>query len=120
MFFFSCSFLCHSLGHSNGIEWENSSNGIEGGPGLCFVSFHSVAQKGETDQSVSCDVFVFFLTHLVSITHPPFQATINMSGGGGAEDWTSAAGSSPAASVENPLGRATNTLTREQLLCQIR
>ena len=51
-----------------------------------FVLFHLVAQKGETDQSVSYDVFVFFLTHLVSITHPPFQATINMSGGSGAED----------------------------------
>ena len=29
---------------------------------------------------------MFFLSHLVSITHPPFQVTISMSGGSGAED----------------------------------
>ena len=48
---------------------------------FCFV-----AQIGETDTQSVFYVFVFFLTHLVSITHPPFQATINMSGGSGAED----------------------------------
>ena len=46
-----------------------------------------------------------FLTRLVSITRPPFQATITMSGGSGADDWTSAAGSTLAASAENPLDR---------------
>ena len=86
MFFFSCSFLCHSLGHSNGIEWENSSNGIEGEPGLCFASFHSVAQKGETERQFVFYVFEFFLTYLVSITHPLFQVTVNMSNTRAAED----------------------------------
>ena len=46
------------------------SNGIEGGPGLCFVLFRFVAQKGETErQSIFLCVCVT-LTHLVSITHP--------------------------------------------------
>ena len=45
-----------------------------------------MAQIGETDTQSVFYVFVFFLTHLVSITHPPFQATINMSVGSGAED----------------------------------
>ena len=46
-----------------------------------------MAQIGETDrQSVFVCVCVFFLTHLVSITHPPFQATINMSSDSGTED----------------------------------
>ena len=31
--------------------------------------------------------FLFFLTHLVSITHSPFQATTNMTGGSGADDY---------------------------------
>ena len=31
-------------------------------------------------------VFVFFLIHLVFISYPSFQATINMSDGSGAED----------------------------------
>ena len=62
------------------------SNGIEGGPGLCFVLFHLVAQKSETDQSVSMIYVCFFLTHIFSITHLPFQATINMSGGSEMED----------------------------------
>ena len=65
------------------------SNGIEGGQAFvlfCFVLFHFVAQKGETDrQSVFLWVCVI-LTHLVSIAHPLFQVTINMSSGNGAED----------------------------------
>ena len=45
-----------------------------------------MAQIGETDTQSVFYVFVFFLSHLVSIAHPPFQATISMSGGSGAED----------------------------------
>ena len=45
-----------------------------------------MAQIGEIDTQSVFYVFVFFLTHLFSITHLPFQATINMSSGSGAED----------------------------------
>ena len=67
------------------------SNGVEGGTSLSFVLYFFVlscfvAQISETDTQSVFYVFVFFLTHLVSITHPPFQATINMSVGSGAED----------------------------------
>ena len=45
-----------------------------------------MAQQGETDRQYFFYVFVFFLTHLVSTTHPLFQVTINMSSASGAED----------------------------------
>ena len=65
-----------------------------------------MAQIGETDtQSVFYVLICVFLTHLVSITHLPFQATNSMSGGSGAEDWMSAAGSTPTSSEENSLDR---------------
>ena len=35
-----------------------------------LVSFHSVAQKGETERQFVFYAFEFFLTYLVSITHP--------------------------------------------------
>ena len=46
------------------------SNGIEGGPGLCFVLFRFVAQKGETERQSLFLCVCVTLTHLVSITHP--------------------------------------------------
>ena len=45
-----------------------------------------MAQQGEADRQSVFYVFVFFLTHLSSITHPLFQVTINMSSASGAED----------------------------------
>ena len=87
---------------------------------MCLCFFLLALVIGEEDAQSVFYVFVFFLNHLVANAHPSFQATVNMSGGSGTEDWTNAAGSTPAASVENPLGRAINTLTREQLLRQIR
>ena len=51
-----------------------------------LVSFHSVTQKGETERQFVFYVFEFFLTYLVSITHPLFQVTVNMSNTRAAED----------------------------------
>ena len=48
-----------------------------------FIPWHKkVRQKG----NLFFYVFEFFLTYLVSITHPLFQVTINMSSTRGAED----------------------------------
>ena len=55
LFLFSCSFLRHSLDHSNGIEWDKSTL-------FCFASFRT--QRGEADwQSVFLRVCVFHCSH---------------------------------------------------------
>ena len=67
------------LNHSNGTEGTDSSS-------LCFFFFvfgHKLVRH--RDHPFFC-VFVFFLTRLVSPTHPPFQVTTNISSRTGAED----------------------------------
>ena len=90
---FSCSFWRRIWSQQRGRGGNRSQ--------FCFVLFCDTNRWGRYAICFLC--VCVFLTRLVSITRTPFQATINISGGSGAEDWTSAAGSTPAASAENPL-----------------
>ena len=70
MFLFSCSFLCHSLGHSNGIEPQSGGIKAGGKYGLCAACFVSFRGTKRWDRKAICFLCVWVFSYLPCFYYP--------------------------------------------------